>query len=929
MRRIFCLSIGLLLAVSAMAQTQQGYVKTLSRPDKKGGALAGVTVRVKGGHNVVVSSGNGTFSMLLDGTKKGDAYSLQQVQKKDYELNDRGVIGRQYAFSDKVPLTIVMVSSSQLQADKQRIENNAYQVAEKNYHVKLAKLEKEKESGAVTAETYRQELKDLQDKFEKYQSLIDDLADHYAHVDYDDLDDKEREINMCIEAGNLERADSLLHTIFDPVDVLKRNKEVLSRIDQKIVQANDIIRQANADMAAVLKQQEKDAEYLYQLYTIALAKFDNEKARFYIETRAELDTTNVEWQMNAGGYMDYIGKYDSALKYYQRSLEIVRLQESGSILQQYYCLSHIGTLYCKKGKYEEALNDLQKAQGICEQFSDDKKIEQVLNQFNIGEVYRQKGDLPSSLRHYNQAIVTLRDIMTAHQDDTSFFIAPSTTQTIWTLYMNWAEVQRQLGKYDEALKMLEELRSTYHLDEVGDNFIYAQVLNNTGMIYYQKNQYTKALEYYLRSLGMYRNLFGDMHPSIALLYNNMGELYRTEHKTDLALECQEKALDIRKACYGNLHPLVAQSLSNMGLALNEAKRYEEALPCFQEAVKIYKDIEHPNKEELATVENNRGMSYYFLNDYAHADQCFAEALASMKQNPSVNFFLWSTIYSNLYAVNDKLNHKSLSAQYRWEKLVYYGKLIENNDFYNSDHYKIDRALEYLELGDQYAELGDTASLTMCYQQSMDILAGLPQKGNSEYADIYLKKGAEDYVNRNLDDAEKYLRRASCIYKATFGEKNKDVVSCYSSLAAICLGKNRLSEGAWYIDKVVSIMEEMYPNGHPDLCQHYFSQGSLRFVLQGQDISKYAKDGKVIVKIDDYGTEDIFNKLLAVTEKYYPNDDEKMETAVSALIKQYYVRFALGEKEYKSKLQVLAAKHPKYAKPAIEGLMQNMNKQGGN
>ena len=350
MRRIFCLSIGLLLAVSAMAQTQQGYVKTLGRPDKKGGALAGVTVRVKGGHNVVVSSGNGTFSMLLDGKKNGDAYSLQQVQKKDYELNDRGVIGRQYAFSDKVPLTIVMVSSSQLQADKQRIENNAYQVAEKNYHVKLAKLEKEKESGAVTAETYRQELKDLKYKFEKYQSLIDDLADHYAHVDYDDLDDKEREINMCIEAGNLERADSLLHTIFDPVDVLKRNKEVLSRIDQKIVQANDIIRQANADMAAVLKQQEKDAEYLYQLYTIALAKFDNEKARFYIETRAELDTTNVEWQNAAGRFLEeFHTDFAHAMKYYNRALLNSIVQFGTQSVETARCYSTIGFLLHKKG----------------------------------------------------------------------------------------------------------------------------------------------------------------------------------------------------------------------------------------------------------------------------------------------------------------------------------------------------------------------------------------------------------------------------------------------------------------------------------------------------------------------------------------------------------------------------------------------------
>ncbi len=55
------------LTLSLCAQTQQGYVKTIGKPGKKGVALSGVTVRVKGGHNAVVSRGDGTFSMQLSG----------------------------------------------------------------------------------------------------------------------------------------------------------------------------------------------------------------------------------------------------------------------------------------------------------------------------------------------------------------------------------------------------------------------------------------------------------------------------------------------------------------------------------------------------------------------------------------------------------------------------------------------------------------------------------------------------------------------------------------------------------------------------------------------------------------------------------------------------------------------------------------------
>ena len=233
------------------AQTQQGIVKTLGRPYRKGVALSGVTVRVSGLHNPVISNSNGAFSLLMTGKKNGEAFSLQEVNKKGYELNESDVIGRQFAYSDRVPLTIVMVSTSQLQADKQRIENNAYAVAERNYKAKLTVLEEQLTENKISEEQYHRDLLDLQDKFEKYQLLIDGMAEHYAHVDYDVLDEKECEINQCIENGELERADSLISLMFNPLDVLKRNKDALARLDRHISDANAIIDDANAELSAI------------------------------------------------------------------------------------------------------------------------------------------------------------------------------------------------------------------------------------------------------------------------------------------------------------------------------------------------------------------------------------------------------------------------------------------------------------------------------------------------------------------------------------------------------------------------------------------------------------------------------------------------------------------------------------------------------
>ena len=103
MKRGVSFLIILFSVLSCWAQTQQGYVKTLGRADQKGVALSGVSVRVKGEHNPVLSKADGTFSLSFPDKKNGDTYSLLQVQKSGYELNEMDVIGRKYALSDKIP----------------------------------------------------------------------------------------------------------------------------------------------------------------------------------------------------------------------------------------------------------------------------------------------------------------------------------------------------------------------------------------------------------------------------------------------------------------------------------------------------------------------------------------------------------------------------------------------------------------------------------------------------------------------------------------------------------------------------------------------------------------------------------------------------------------------------------------------------------
>ena len=292
LRHLFlCMAFVMLLApLAAEAQQVQGYVKTIGRPGKPGAPVPNTTIRWKGTVNSTVSGKDGRFTSTMPGKKDGDAIVLQSVNKQGYELQDKGIIGRPLVFSTTVPIVITMVSTAQLQADKHRIEQNAYQIAERNYKKKISQLNKEVEEKKITAEEYHQQLVDLQNKYEAYQSLIGDMADRYARTDYDQLDSVDYQINLCIENGELERADSLIHTVFNPETVLERNRAAKDEIRQRIEFAQSVIDKATRDKEAIMR----DLDYARRVVALAQNLIDEYLAQGATDQALECLKKNLE-----------------------------------------------------------------------------------------------------------------------------------------------------------------------------------------------------------------------------------------------------------------------------------------------------------------------------------------------------------------------------------------------------------------------------------------------------------------------------------------------------------------------------------------------------------------------------------------------------------------------------------------------------------
>lgn len=632
----------LLMAEVLLAQTQEGYVKTLGRPEKQGEALGGVSVRVRGQHNTVLSGNDGTFAMPLPGLQNGDAYTLQLVQKKGYVLNETSLIGRQQAFSDKVRLEIVMVSSEQLEADKQRIEDKAFEVAKRNYDVKIEQLERQLSDNAITEEAYLEAMADLQKKFESYQLLIDGLAEHYAHTDYDLLDEREREINLCIENGELERADLLIKEMFDPLEVLQRNKDALAELDKQIAEAQGIMAQANDDMAAVLKQQEKDAEHLYQLYTISLSKFDNEKAGFYIETRAELDTTRYEWQFNAGIHCYHQGEYTKAEKYFKREIELldeflVDFKESGDavldmenkvewLFNVNIATNNLAAIYSRTMRYKECEELLLETMDFFDGFvkiNPDAACDEIPaigylaanSKIALASVYKSMQRYKESEKLFVDALKIYRRVAKAEPATYEVELAKCLSE-YGMLYKNMAAKENSSSKknklsekgekcYIEAVEILRRLVKDNPRDYEAE---LARVLYGMGQLYRSYNDNIDKCEVcFKESMEIYSHLVKENPRVYTIKYAwSMEGLEHYYYDKGRYAECEsldnelhEIYQQLTKENYHEFAPKLVLMKVKVGNLYHRIERYVESVTMFMEAMDLFNQLE---PDERATID---------------------------------------------------------------------------------------------------------------------------------------------------------------------------------------------------------------------------------------------------------------------------------------------------------------------------------------
>ncbi|MFT6814938.1 MAG: adenylate cyclase [Sphingobacteriales bacterium] len=151
--------------------------------------------------------------------------------------------------------------------------------------------------------------------------------------------------------------------------------------------------------------------------------------------------------------------------------------------------------------------------------------------------------------------------------------------------------------FGQEKKSLKSQASGYHIQ---------------GVSCYFTSNYPKALDYYQRSLKIFKEIGGKKGISNTLM--NIGSVYQDQNNYLKALVYFQRSLKINEEVRDNM--MIANALHNIGSSYQAQNNYPKALDYFQRSLKIFKEIGY--KKGVSTSLVNIGSIYKYKSNYPKA-----------------------------------------------------------------------------------------------------------------------------------------------------------------------------------------------------------------------------------------------------------------------------------------------------------------------
>ena len=219
------------------------------------------------------------------------------------------------------------------------------------------------------------------------------------------------------------------------------------------------------------------------------------------------------------------------------------------------------------------------------------------------------------------------------------------------------EYQLALQFFERSLEIYRTVLPATHSD-LSTSYYYI------GLVYQNMNQYPKALSSHEKALEIRQQSLPPDHSDIASSYSEIGRIYFNMNERQKAISAYDKVLAIRQKTLPANHPDLLMAYNNLGEVYEAMNKYFKSISFYEKSLEIKEQLLPSNHPDLATAYNNLAKMYYTVREFSKAMIFYEKALDILQRTVPPNFLELVICYGNIGLTYENMgDHLKASSSY--------------------------------------------------------------------------------------------------------------------------------------------------------------------------------------------------------------------------------------------------------------------------
>jgi tetratricopeptide (TPR) repeat protein len=391
------------------------------------------------------SDGDGRFRLVFQNKKAGEWVFLTEIQKAGYELvNNKEIEQLKLGNTDSLGTDVILAKAGVLEAAKKEYYAISDKALKAGFEKEKAALRAQLQQALISQEQFSEQLEALQKQFDTQQKELDQLADKFARVNFDDVSALFQEALQLFKDGRINEAIAKLES----ANLLGRTDQRLKE-RERIYAAEQEIASQKAQNEAGIKEDIKALQLQAQLYVL---NAQPRKAEALYDRLILLDSTNLEILRECADFFRENHFYEKAL----RALPLIINHPNAEEWQKANAHGNMGEMFRAIGQLEPALNAFLAFEKTYQELLNTDpsravyKYNLAISYEKLGQTNADLGNLEQALRFFEEQTLLFKELYESYPNNVSF------KNGLAISYQFLGNTHTSSGHLEQALRFFEE-----------------------------------------------------------------------------------------------------------------------------------------------------------------------------------------------------------------------------------------------------------------------------------------------------------------------------------------------------------------------------------------------------------------------------------------------------------------------------------------